>query len=124
MNTGALSHYGVGSTVVVGSNAMLTVSAGTSWTSANLDTFLNNNRTGFLPGSALGIDTTNMNFSYTALTGSMGLTTVGSNNLTLSGNNSYYGVTTVNAGMLVVTNTGALPSFSNTTVLTVNNGER
>ena len=63
-----------------------------------------------------------MNFSYTALTGSMGLTTVGSNNLTLSGNNSYYSVTTVNAGMLVVTNTGALPSFSNTTVLTVNNG--
>jgi len=63
---------------------------------------------GFQGGSILGLDTTGTNYVYsTAIAnspvGSLGLTKLGTNSLTLSASNSYTGATTVKAGTLIVT---------------------
>lgn len=59
----------------------------------------------------------NYNFGGTGtITGSGGLTKVGSGTLTLSLSNSYTGGTTVNGGSLVLAVAGALPSGSNLTI--------
>jgi fibronectin-binding autotransporter adhesin len=55
----------------------------------------------FNSGSFLGIDTTSNNFSYnSAIGGSLGLTKLGSNTLTLTASNTYTGGTIINAGTL------------------------
>ena len=115
-NTGALPNFGTSGKVTVGNGATLalSVSGSTGWTAANVGSLVTNNSAGFASGAALGFDTTNGNFSYgSALVGNMGVTKLGSNTLTLSATNSTYtGTTTVSAGTLVVTNTGAMPSYS------------
>jgi autotransporter-associated beta strand protein len=82
------------------------VNAGGSgeWIVANIGTLLS--RATFYPGSALGIDTTNASsgtFSLdTAIYGSLGLTKLGNNKLTLSTLNSYSGNTIVKGGTLEI----------------------
>ena len=69
----------------------------------------------FYPGSLLGFDTSDGNFTYSSnLGGSLGLSKLGGNTLTLTGaNNTYAGGTTVNAGVLQIgdglTSPGSLP---------------
>ena len=75
----------------------------------------------------LGLDTTNAPGGFTygnPITGNMGLAMLGPNPLTLSGTNTYAGSTIVNAGVLTVTSSSALPSYASTgaTMLAVNSG--
>ena len=95
---------------------------GTGWAAADVGVLLANNGASFNPGSVLGIDTTNANFSYGTISGSMGLTKLGVNTLTLTGANTYMGPTVVNGGMLAVTYTGALPGYTTPSMLTINSG--
>ena len=53
------------------------------------------------------------------ITGSGSLLACGAGTLTLSGTNTYNGTTTLNAGLLVFSNTGSLPAGS---IVTINNG--
>ena len=57
-----------------------------------------------------------------SITGTGSLTKTGPGTLTLTGTNAYTGSTIVSGGVLAVTSTSALPCFSNTSTLTVNNG--
>jgi autotransporter-associated beta strand protein len=104
--TGTASLPGYASTgkITVASGGVLAVSAGGSgWTSANIASLLSSNGSGFAGGSALGIDTTPGNLSYASnIAGSMGVTKLGANSLTLGGSNTYTGGTTISQGKLVV----------------------
>ena len=110
-NAGALPGYNVALTstsgVSVGSGATLAINVGnpsSHWLSAQVDGLVGN--AAFAPAT-LGFDTTNGNFSYsTNLTGNMSVAKFGPNTLTLSGDNSYGGTTTVNAGALQAANAG------------------
>ena len=83
---------------------------------ANIASLLAANGGNFASGSFLGIDTTAGNFSYgSAIPGSLGLTKLGANTLTLTGSNSYVGPTSVNQGNLLVNGSLASP-------VTVNSG--
>ena len=117
----SLPHASGTSTLTVNGGAMVALSVGgTGWQSSDVS---NLPTSGFQSGSVLGFDTTNANLTYTgSLAGSMGLTKLGPNTLTLTGNDSYTGSTTVNMGTLAVTSTSALQSYSNTSALTVNGG--
>jgi fibronectin-binding autotransporter adhesin len=111
----SLSGYATPGNVSVASGATLALNVGgtNEWTSANIDT-LRNNAT-FSSGSILGIDTTNAagGFNYGSnVGGNLGIRKFGNNTLTLSGNNSYTGTTTVSAGTLTITNSNALGSGS------------
>ena len=91
----ALATLGIG---VVGSNA---------FTIANVDSLFANTLTNVIMAatSNVGIDTTNGDFTYdTSVAGSptKGLVKLGANTLTLSGTNTYTGVTTLTAGTLSV----------------------
>ena len=84
---------------------------GTGWSAADINALLVANGSGFGPGSALEIDTTNGDFPYNySISGSIGLTCSGTNVLTLSGSNSYSGGTTVLSGTLELTNSSACPA--------------
>ena len=91
---------------------------------ADVSNLLTHNSGGFTLGSALGIDTSNANFTYGGFGGNMGLVKLGQNTLTLTGNSTFMGNTLVSAGVLALTTTGALPNYSgtNTSTLTVGNG--
>ena len=95
---------------------------GSGWSAAQLGTFLGGGTTTFAAGTALGIDTTSGDFTYTGDLGGValakGVTKLGSNTLTLSGANTYTGATTINAGTLQAGVAGALPS---TTAVTLAN---
>ena len=74
--------------------------------------------TNFRAGAAIGFDTTTANRTYSSnLTntsnGTLGLTKLGSNTLTLSGTNTYNGSTTIAAGTLSVSSIGNNGSSSN-----------
>jgi fibronectin-binding autotransporter adhesin len=77
-----------------GNTANLTLSGGTSLTLGSSSTITNNS------ASNLTI--------ATVLAGTAGFTKAGTGTLTLSGNNSYSGTTTVSAGTLIVSNNSAL----------------
>jgi autotransporter-associated beta strand protein len=69
---------------------------------------------------ALSVGNNNANtLENGSLTGPGSLTKIGNGNLTLGGSNNYVGVTNLNAGILTVANTAALPS---TTTLNFNGG--
>jgi autotransporter-associated beta strand protein len=121
---GALAGYNSASKVRVGSGGVLALSvSGSGWSASNVDALLTNNGSGFVSGSVLGFDTTNASFPYgSAISGSMGLTKLGANTLTLSGTNTYTGGTTVSAGTLEVATTGALANYGSNSKVTVSNG--
>jgi len=87
---------------------------GSGWASADVDTLLSN---ATKTSGSLGVDTTNGNFTqWTPLTptnlGSLGLTKLGPNDLTLNQPNTYAGTTTVNEGTLTLTDPLALQNSS------------
>ena len=101
-STDALPGWNTAGSWAVNSGATLAVSNNVS--DADLVT-LTQTGTNFGVGSAIGFDTTAGNRSFgTALTdgaaGSLGLTKIGSNTLTLSAANTYTGVTTLSSGTI------------------------
>jgi fibronectin-binding autotransporter adhesin len=122
-STGALPGYSTLGKVVANDGGTLAVNAGGSgeWIVANIGTLLS--RATFYTGSALGIDTTNASsgiFSYgNAIGGSLGLTKLGNNTLTLGTSNSYSGITTVKGGTLEIAH--GIPS-SGTSLIDVQSG--
>ena len=108
-STGTLPGYASTGRVTAASSGTLALSAGSSWTAANINGLVTANGTGFASGSTLGIDTTSGNFSYGySIAGSMGLTKLGSNVLTLSSSSTYTGLTTITSGTLTISNSSAL----------------
>jgi autotransporter-associated beta strand protein len=107
--------------LVVFNGGMIGVQVGGSgWATGDVDTLLAN---ATKTSGALGIDTTNGDVTqWTAFTptnmGSLGLTKLGSNALILNQTNTYTGPTTVSAGTLQLTDTGALASSSGLTLAT------
>ncbi len=104
-NPGALPGFGSGSTVVVGSSGTLVLSMGGSgaWTTGNLGSLLAANGGAFASGSVLGVDTGGgtSGVSYaSAISGSMGLTKIGANVLTLTASNTYSGGTVISGRTL------------------------
>ena len=91
------------STLTVLPGATLTLDVGGSgWAVTDVNNLLTHNPTSFAAGSALGIDTTNASFTYSAssLTANMGLAKMGNTTLTLTGIGNFGGSTTVSAGTL------------------------
>ena len=106
---GALSGYATPSMVTVYNGGMLAVSVGgTGWAATDVGNLLAANGSNFFAGATLGIDTTNANFTYGALSGNLGLTKLGANTLTLTAASSFSGLTTVSGGTLLLANAGAL----------------
>ena len=115
-------------TVESGATLALNIGGGSDFTSANIDTLLDNSHlgnstatTGLKSGAGLGFDTSNGNFAYgTAIanpaSGSnvLNLTKLGANTLTLSNTSSYTGNTTVSGGKLVIS--GNISTSALTTV--------
>ena len=109
--TASLPGYAIAGKITAGSGGVLALSVGGSgWTSASIAALLSSNSSHFAAGSALGIDTTAGNFSYGSnIAGTMGLTKLGGNMLTLTGSDSYAGSTTINQGELLVNGSLASP---------------
>ena len=124
-NSQALPYSSVPTLSVTNSATLVLSVGGTGWQSAAVNGLVSTNNSGFAPGTVLGIDTANATGGFVygfPISGSMGLTKFGSNSLTLTGNNTYSGTTTVNFGTLVVAATTALPNFIVAGDLQVNNG--
>ena len=105
------------SNIIVASGGTLAFEVGGSgqFTASDLGTILSmasSGTAGFETGSAIGIDTTGGSFIYNSAIangysgGTLGLTVLGPNTLTLGGTNTYTGATTVSAGTLVVSSAG------------------
>ena len=104
-------------TVANGATLALNVgSGGTDFSSANIDTLaaLGTATTGFVSGSYLGLDSTSGDFTYASDlanpnsgANAIGVIKLGANKLTLSGNNSYTGITMIGGGTLVAGSTSA-----------------
>ena len=108
----ALPNYGGAGNVVVNNGGTLTVSASDygPWTATNLSTLLSN--AVFNPGSVLGIEvpgTSGLNYDEN-ISGSLGLTKLGTGGVGLTGYNTYSGPTTVLAGGISVSGQGASPN--------------
>ena len=112
--TAALPGYDTSGDVVVNDGGTLAVNVDgySQWSTTNIDTLLSNAT--FNDGSVLGIDTSSYSFSYgSIIAGTLGLTKLGSGTLTLTGSNTYSGVTTISNGYLVIgysNSTGTLGS--------------
>ncbi len=120
VTTGSLPGYLTGN-VSIASGATLAVAVGGAgqWAASDIDNLRSD--VTFGSGTFLGIDTTSASSGFTYASnigGVLGLTKLGSNTLTLSGNSGYSGSTNVNAGTLAIA-TGA--SITSTT-LNVNPG--
>jgi autotransporter-associated beta strand protein len=119
--TASLPGYNASGMVTVYSGATLAVLAGDStgqWAAADIDTL--RTYATFNSGSFLGIDTTGGNFSYgSVITGSLGLTKLGTNTLTLTGSNTFTGAVNFNAGLI---NAAALNNLGAGTALNFNGG--
>ena len=102
-STASLPSYNVFNAVSVAGGAVLAVQSGngaTGWSGAQIASLLANtswaNST-----AALGLDTSNGNFTYGGnITQAVGLTKLGANTLTLTGGDTYAGGTTISAGAL------------------------
>ncbi|MEI8309276.1 MAG: autotransporter-associated beta strand repeat-containing protein [Verrucomicrobiota bacterium] len=105
--------------VASGGTLALNVGGAGEFTTANVTTLLANlggangtSSNGFAAGSKIAFDTTGGNFTVADVIanstgtggGAIGLVKLGSNTLTLTGNNTYSGNTTVNGGTLVLSN--------------------
>ena len=102
-STGALSHYTTSGSVVVNNGATLAVNVGGAgeWSNADISTLLYS--VALTSGRGLGIDTTDGNFTLTnTISGSLGITKLGANTLTLTGTNSLTGGTELIGGVLSV----------------------
>ena len=128
VNNGTLEIAGTGTVPLYATSGKLSVAAGATlavevggtgqWQSVNIDNLLTNT-SAFSTGSFLGIDTTGGSFVYSTVIGdgthgpaAMGLVKLGTNSLTLSGNNSYTSGTSVTGGTLQLGNAGALGAGS------------
>jgi autotransporter-associated beta strand protein len=114
---GALPNFGTAGKVSVAGGATLALNYNGSgeWTSANVDTLRAN--ASFAAGSALGLDTTNGGTASTYssnISGPQGLRKLGTNQLVLSGTNTYSGATSIAAGSLSVGASGNLGDGSAT----------
>ena len=107
-SAGELPGYDTSGAVIVNNGGTVAVAVGAGrWTASDIATLLANAT--FNNGSALGIDTTCGSFTYTnAITGSLGITKLGANSLTLTGTNTYAGATTVAEGTLRAETPGQL----------------
>jgi fibronectin-binding autotransporter adhesin len=114
-STSSLPGYDTAGRFSVASGASLAV--GNAVSDANITTILGN-PANFVSGSALGFDTSSGARTYSAAVAdlggvALGLTKVGANTLTLTGTNTYSGVTSISGGALSVSsigNTGSLTS--------------
>ena len=123
----SLPGYSTSGSVTVGSAATLAIQTGsgaTGWNSGQIDTVLA--KTTWADNTAaLGIDTTNsvLGFTYTtSITQPISLTKLGPNTLTLTGSNTYAGVTTVSGGTLSIGNGGSGASIGGTSGVVLANG--
>jgi fibronectin-binding autotransporter adhesin len=113
-----------------GATAAFNVGGSGEFTATDLDLLaaLGTATGGFLPGSAIGIDTTNAggNFTYGSVladpnsgANALGLVKLGTGTLTLTAANTYTGGTTVSAGTLAIS---ASERLADSGALTVNGG--
>ena len=116
----SLPNYGVSGKVAVNSGGGLGVRVGAAsgeWDGTSLPSLLSNAT--FASGSNLGIDTTDGNFTLSAIPlANPTLVVSGNNTLTLSGTNSYTGGTVINGGMLQFGGSATVPAGT----ITVNAG--
>lgn len=99
--TGALPGFDAAGRVTVAAGATLGVRTG-AWTSANIDS-LRTNATWSSTSSELGLNTSTAPVTYASnITEALTLTKYGTNNLTLSGTNTYTGNTRIYGGGLLV----------------------
>ena len=111
--TAALPGYASAGTVSVAAGATLGVRVGGSgeWGQSDINALTNN--ANFVPGSLLGIDTTDAATAYTYsnnVAGSFGLNKLGGGALILCGTNTYNGPTIVSAGTLRLQAAATLPA--------------
>ncbi|MEI6493349.1 MAG: autotransporter-associated beta strand repeat-containing protein [Verrucomicrobiota bacterium] len=115
-------------TVASGATAAFNVGGTGEFTSTNIQTLvaLGNSTNGFKSGSNVGLNTTAGNFTYSNTianpnggANSLGLIKLGSNTLTLTGNNTYNGTTAVKAGTLELAATGGSQALRSTSGITV-----
>ena len=97
--TGSLPGYATSAVSVQGGATLAVMVGGTGeWNTGDIASLLAN---AFSPGAALGIDTTDGDFTYDgSISGSMGLTKTGPGTLTLTGTNTYTGTTIAAGGTL------------------------
>jgi len=100
----ALPFYSTPGKVVVNGGTLGVQVGGSGWTTAQVDSLLGN---ATKTSGALGIDTTNGDVTQwatftTSNLGSLGITKLGNNTLTLNATNTYTGATTVSAGTLLI----------------------
>ena len=108
------------SPLVVGSGGILCVPYGgpSDYTASQVSNLLASGS--FAAGSGIGFDTTNLSGTYgNNLSGSLALAKLGANTLTLTGSNSYTGVTYIDGGILSLGSSNALGS---TSAITFNGG--
>lgn len=117
--TGALPGWNVAGRYTVASGTTLMVPYDTV-SDTSIATMLGTGN--FADGSSIGFDTTAGSRTYTpvienTLSGALGVYKGGINQLTLSGNNTYDGVTTIRQGILRITHANALGSTNGATVI-------
>lgn len=112
--TTALSGFSTSGRVSVSDGATIAIRTG-AWTAANIDS-LRGAATWAAEGSRLGINTTTGNFAYNSdITEVLSISKLGTNTLTLGGNNSYSGATVIAAGTLEANSATALGNGGNIT---------
>ena len=112
--TAALPGYDTAGRVSVYDGGTMAVNYGGPGDWSATDVHMLINTASFYSGSLCGFDTTNAAGGAVygnAINGILGVAKLGNNSLTLSGVNSYAGVTTVDAGTLLATITAALPGY-------------
>ena len=116
-------------TVASGATLGLGVSGAGCFGSADVDALFAGTfpRVSMNSSARVGIDTTGGSFTYfSSVSGSKGLTKLGTNTLILAVANTYSGVTTINAGSLLLNHATALPGgigvSGGTSALTFNGG--